>query len=83
MMHRFTAAALLGSVVLAASPAVAGNDFDTVVETIAIDSNGNGTYDPGVDVILTSPETTPELAADEAVTVFVIITVPAGVTYTQ
>ncbi|MGB3472515.1 MAG: hypothetical protein WBA51_17000 [Erythrobacter sp.] len=68
---------------LIANPAVAGNDFETVVESIAIDTNGNGTYDPGVDEILTAPETTAELAADEAVTVFVIVTVPAGVTDTQ
>lgn len=64
---------------LTANPAVAGNDFDTTVTSIAIDSNDNGVYDDGVDVILTSPETTPELAPDEAVTVFVIVTVPGGV----
>lgn len=68
---------------LVANPAVAGNNFDTVVESLAVDTNGNGTYDPGVDVILTAPETLPELAPDEAVTVFVILTVPDDVTDTQ
>lgn len=64
---------------LTANPAVAGNDFDTSITSIAIDTNGNGVYDDGVDVILTGPETTPDLAADEAITVFVIVEVPAGV----
>ena len=65
---------------LTADPAVAGNDFDTTITNIAVDTNGNGTYDPGVDEILTAPETTQVLAADEALTVFVIVEVPAGVT---
>ncbi len=68
---------------LTANPAVAGNDFDTTVDSIAIDTNGNGTYDPGVDEILTAPETTPELAADETLTVFVVVTVPDGVVDTE
>lgn len=63
---------------LSANPAVAGNDFDTVVDAIAIDTNGNGAYDPGVDEILTGPETTPILDADDNLTVFVIVTVPDG-----
>lgn len=68
---------------LTANPAVAGNDFDTTITSIAIDTNGNGVYDPGVDQILTGPETTPVLAADEAITVFVIVEVPAGVVDTD
>ncbi len=64
---------------LTANPAVAGNDFDTAVVSIAIDTNGNGTYDEGVDEILTAPETTQVLEADETLTVFVIVTVPDGV----
>ncbi len=65
---------------LTANPAVAGNDFDTTVVNIAVDTNGNGTYDPGVDEILTAPETTQLLDADEVLRVFVIVTVPTGVT---
>lgn len=68
---------------LTTNPAVAGNDFDTTVDNIAVDTNGNGTYDPGVDVILTGPETTDILQADETLTVFVIVTVPAGVSDTD
>jgi uncharacterized repeat protein (TIGR01451 family) len=61
---------------LTADPAVAGNDFDVTVRGVAIDSNGNGTYDEGVDQILTGPLTTPVLAPDARVTVFVLVTVP-------
>ncbi|MEO9463359.1 MAG: hypothetical protein ABJ242_11580 [Marinomonas sp.] len=68
---------------LTANPAVAGNDFDTTIDDIAVDTNGNGTYDPGVDTILTGPATTPVLAEDENITVFVITTVPAGVADTD
>lgn len=64
---------------LTANPSVAGNDFDTTVDAIAVDTNGNGVYDPGVDQILTGPETTAVLDADENLTVFVIVTVPTGV----
>ena len=68
---------------LLASPAVAGNDFDTVIDAIAVDSNGNDTYDEGIDAILTSPSTTTVLAADANLTVFVLVTVPAGALDTQ
>jgi uncharacterized repeat protein (TIGR01451 family) len=63
---------------LEADPAVAGNDFDAVIDGIAIDTNGNGVYDVGIDDILPGPETTPVLAADTSVTVFVLASVPAG-----
>ncbi len=61
---------------LTADAAVAGNDFDVTVRGVAIDSNGNGVYDDGIDQILTGPLTTPVLAADARVTVFVLVTVP-------
>ena len=64
---------------LFANPAVAGNDFDSTVESIAVDTNGNGVYDPGVDEILTGPEITAELDPDETLTIFVNVTVPDGV----
>lgn len=68
---------------LLANPAVAGNDFDVVVRAVAIDSNGNGTYDEGVDEILTAPQTTAVLAPDAALTVFVLVTLPEGASDTQ
>lgn len=65
---------------LLADPAVAGNDFDTSFRAIAIDSNGNGTYDDGVDQILGQPQTTPVLAQDATLTLFVLVTVPQSAT---
>ena len=64
---------------LTANPAVAGNDFDTTVNGIAVDTNGNGVYDPGVDQMLTGPATTAAIAADATLTVFVLVTIPGGV----
>ena len=64
---------------LFANPAVAGNDFDVTVTAIAIDSNGNGIYDAGVDELLAEPQVTAELATDAVLTLFVIVTVPDGV----
>ena len=64
---------------LTANPAVAGNDFDTTVNGIAVDTNGNGVYDPGVDQMLTGPATTAAIAADASLTVFVLVTIPGGV----
>lgn len=61
---------------LTADPAVAGNDFDVTVRGVAIDSDGNGVYEEGVDQVLTGPLTTPVLAPDARVTVFVLVTVP-------
>ncbi|MEM7779864.1 MAG: hypothetical protein AAF697_05675 [Pseudomonadota bacterium] len=63
---------------LTANSVVAGNDFDTTVTALFVDTNGNSVFDPGVDTELTAPQTTPELAADEAITVFVVVEVPAG-----
>ncbi len=63
---------------LVAEPAVAGNDFDTTVTDIAVDTNGNGIYDPGIDEILTAPQTTAILDADASLTVFVIVEVPGS-----
>ncbi len=64
---------------LTANPAVAGNDFDATVSGIAADTNDNGTYDPGVDLLLTGPATTAVLEADENLTVFVLVVIPADV----
>lgn len=63
---------------LLANTAIGGNDFDVSFRAIAIDSNGNGTFDEGVDEILAAPQTTAILAPDAALTIFVLVTVPAG-----
>lgn len=66
------------SFTLGAEPTVAGNDFDLIVDGIAIDTSGNGIYDDGVDLLLTAPEVAPEIAADGSSTVFVLASIPAG-----
>lgn len=68
---------------LTADPAVAGNEFDVSIEAIAYDANGNGVYDPGVDIILAEGAGTPELAADEALTIFVLVSSPSEISDTQ
>lgn len=68
---------------LTALAAVAGNDFDVTINALAIDSNGNGIYDAGVDQLLPSPQTTAVLAPDTVLTVFVLVTVPEGASDTE
>lgn len=68
---------------LTAIAAVAGNDFDVTVNALAIDSNGNGTYDAGIDAVLPSPQTTAMLAPDSVLTIFALVTIPDGVSDTQ
>ncbi len=64
---------------LTANPNTASNDFVTDIEAIAVDGNDNGSYEPGVDAILTGPETTKVLGAGKNVKVFVIATIPGMV----
>ncbi|MFZ1741923.1 MAG: hypothetical protein WAT93_03665 [Pontixanthobacter sp.] len=64
---------------LTANPSVGGNDFDPTVVSIAVDTNGNNVYDPGVDQILTSPEQTALINPDDSLTVFVLLSVDPGV----
>ncbi len=68
---------------LTANPNVAGNDFAATIDAIAVDTNGNGVYDAGIDATLSSPQTTAEIAADGSLTIFVLVTVPAGVADTD
>jgi uncharacterized repeat protein (TIGR01451 family) len=62
---------------------VAGNDFDVTVNALAIDSNGNGVFDPGIDPVLPAPETTAVLVPDTVLTVFVLASVPEGISDAQ
>ncbi|MDE2561733.1 MAG: hypothetical protein KGL48_05740 [Sphingomonadales bacterium] len=68
---------------LAADPAVAGNPYNGVVQTVAVDSNNNGVYDPGTDLVVNSSSVTPQVLADGKLTVFVVVSLPAGATDTQ
>ena len=65
---------------ITADPATAGNDFDAVVQTIAYDSNGNGTYDAGVDTIIANGGAIPALAADGTLKIFVLASLPGTAT---
>ena len=59
--------------------AVPGNAFDATLDSIAIDSNENGVYDPGVDEVLTVPSITANMAAGASQRVFVILMVPDSI----
>lgn len=60
------------------SPSVGGNGFAPQVQGIALDSNGSGTYEPGVDTVIANGGSTAALDADASTRVFVILTQPAG-----
>lgn len=57
---------------LSATP-VAGSAFDPRIDGIAVDSNGNGTFDSGIDQLLQAGAATPSVAAGASLTIFVII----------
>ena len=63
---------------ITANPTVTGNSFDVAIKSVVVDSNGNGTYDPGVDQVLAAGSATPLIAADSALKIFVVVTLPAG-----
>lgn len=63
---------------LTADPAVTGNDFEAAIDNLAIDTNGNGVYDPGVDTLIASGGTSPSIDPDNSLTVFVLFTAPGG-----
>lgn len=68
---------------LAADPAVAGNPYNGVVQKVVVDSNNNGVYDPGTDLVVNSSDVTPQVLADGKLTVFVVVNLPSGATDTQ
>lgn len=63
---------------LSANAAVTGNAFNATVTGLAIDVNGNGVYDAGVDTALTNGATSPSLAADGPLDVLVLVAIPAN-----
>lgn len=64
---------------LATRSAVGGDDFDPVVTSIVLDTNGNGAYDPGLDTAYVAGSNDPLLAPDGSLRVFVIASAPSGV----
>jgi uncharacterized repeat protein (TIGR01451 family) len=67
------------AVTLEAVTAVAGNAFDAALDGFAVDSNGNGNYDAGVDAVLPAAGAAVSLAAGESQTLFVLVNVPTGI----
>lgn len=61
---------------LTADTAVGGDDFDPTLQQIVLDTNGNGTFDPGVDDVYVAGTNDPDLAPDENIAVFIITSVP-------
>src|SRR5687768_7020253 len=57
---------------LTIDPALGGDDFDPSVVQVAYDSNGNGTYDSGVDTVIPVGGSTPSISADDTLRVFVV-----------
>lgn len=57
---------------LAADPTVTGDDFDPAVTAVAYDSNNNNTYDAGIDTIIPVGGSTPSIAADSNLRIFVV-----------
>lgn len=66
------------SFTLTANPAVSGNAFNAVITGLALDTNGNGVYDAGIDTDLANGATSPVLAAEAALDVLVLVTIPAA-----
>lgn len=64
---------------LVANTANGGDDFDPTLQQIVIDSNNNGVYDTGVDILYVAGSNDPVIAPDQSATVFVITSTPAGV----
>jgi uncharacterized repeat protein (TIGR01451 family) len=54
-----------------------GDDFDPTLSQVVLDTNGNGSYDPGVDTIYVAGTNDPLLNPDQSVVVFVLTNVPA------
>jgi uncharacterized repeat protein (TIGR01451 family) len=55
-----------------------GDDYDPSVTQLVFDTNGNGVYDPGTDVVYVAGSNDPTLNPDQSVTVFVVATTPGG-----
>ena len=60
--------------------ALAGDDFDPIPGGVHLDTNTNGVYDPGADQAYAQGTNDPDLLADAAVTIFLLVDLPTGVT---
>lgn len=57
---------------LAVDASLTGDDFDPAVTQIAYDSNNNGVYDAGVDTVVPTGGSTPSIAAEGTLLVFIV-----------
>jgi uncharacterized repeat protein (TIGR01451 family) len=57
---------------------VGGDNYDPTVTSIVID-DGDGVYEPGIDVVYAPGTNDPVLNPDQSVTVFVLVTTPVSV----
>ena len=64
---------------LTANGAIGGDDFDPATTSIFLDTNGNGVYDPTVDQVYVAGSNDPLIAAESAVTAFIVTQTPTGV----
>lgn len=64
--------------VLTADPAVAGNGFNSTVDSLAIDTNNNGVYDAGIDTLVANGGNSPLINPDTPLTVFVLVSSPGA-----
>jgi uncharacterized repeat protein (TIGR01451 family) len=60
--------------------AIGGDSFDPATTSLVLDTNQNNVYDPGVDTVYAAGSNDPVLAADGAIRVFVLSTVPGTAT---
>ncbi len=68
---------------LTGAPNVSGNAFNATLQTVVIDTNGNGVYDPGVDTVITNGAASQSLAPDATIKVFLLAASPTSATDTQ
>lgn len=60
-----------------------GDDFDPSATSIVIDSNGSGSYEPGIDTVYVPGSGDPVLNPDGSIIVFVLSSIPAGASDAQ
>ena len=61
-----------------ANPAVTGNAFNATVTGLAIDVDGDGIYNSGVDTDLANGGTTASLPSDGPLAILVLVSIPTG-----
>lgn len=62
---------------LTADAAISGNGFAPTVTLVALDTDGDGAYDPSIDQSYVAGAGDPQIAPESAITVFVIVATPS------